>query len=47
MKLMQTSFYNNVHREQAKAAQERARVVLSLAILLQVRTLPAARLHSS
>ncbi|KIP02978.1 hypothetical protein PHLGIDRAFT_130428 [Phlebiopsis gigantea 11061_1 CR5-6] len=36
MKLIETSFYNHVHRQQAKAAQERARVVLSLAILLQV-----------
>ena len=42
MKLIATGFYKNVHKHQVKAAQERARLVLSLAILLQVRLLVSA-----
>lgn len=39
VQLIKTGFYRNVHKKQAKIAQERARVVLSLAILLQASTL--------
>ncbi len=34
--LVASSVYSNVHKRDVKAAQKRARVVLSLAIILQV-----------